>query len=105
MYEITREMDVVTLAEARTAATVTLLSAGLVVLIAVSRPLQLWKIALSLTMAALYVSVLAIDFLRDYFQLDLPPSDAWLVIGTGAIVASVGVWLVPAAVERFVPDD
>ena len=89
VYEITRRMDVVTLAEARTAATVTLLSAGLVVLIVVSRPLQLWKVALSLSMAGLYVSVLAIDFLRDYFQLDLPPSDAWLVIGVGATVAVV----------------
>ena len=105
VFEITRGMDVVTLAEARTAATITLLSAGLVVLIVVSRPLQLWKVTLSVSMAALYVSVLAIDFLRDYFQLELPPSDAWIVIGGGATIACLGVWLVPAAVERFVPEE
>ena len=82
VYEITRWMDDVTLAEARTAATITLLSAGLVVLIVVSRPLQLWKVALSASMAALYVSVLAIDFLRNYVQLDTPPSEAWPVIAS-----------------------
>ena len=100
VYEITRAMNAVTLAEARTAATVTLLSAGLVVLIVVSRPLQLWKVALSVVMGVLYVSVLAIDFLREYFQLDLPPDDAWFVIGIGSALASLGVWLVPAAVNR-----
>ncbi len=105
VYEITRGMDVVTLPEARTAATVTLLSAGLVVLIVVSRPLQIWKVALSLAMAALYVSVLAIGFLRDYFQLELPPSAAWVVVVAGSTVASIGVWLVPAAVERVVPEN
>ena len=104
VYEITRQMDSVTLAESRTGATVTLLSAGLVVLIVVSRPLQLWKVALSLSMAALYVAVMAIPFLRDYFQLDLPPNDAWVVIGVGSALASLGVWLVPAAVERLLPE-
>ena len=104
VYEVTRRMNDVTLAEARTGATVTLLSAGLVVLIVVSRPLQLWKVGLSLMMAALYISVLAIDFLREYFQLDLPPNEAWLVIGIGSAVASLGVWLVPATVERVIPD-
>ena len=104
VYEVTRRMNDVTLAEARTGATVTLLSAGLVVLIVVSRPLQLWKVGLSLMMAALYISVLAIDFLRKYFQLDLPPNEAWLVIGIGSAVASLGVWLVPATVERVIPD-
>jgi len=104
VYEITRRMDDVTLAESRTAATVTLLSAGLVVLIVVSRPLQLWKVALALSMAALYVAVLAIDFLREYFQLELPPAEAWVVIVVGAVVAAVGVWLVPTVFERDVPD-
>ena len=104
VYETTRQMDTVTLAEARTGATVTLLSAGLVVLIVVSRPLQLWKVGLSLSMAALYVGVMVIPFLRDYFQLDLPPNDAWIVIGVGSALASLGVWLVPAAVARLLPD-
>ncbi len=102
VYEITRWMDDVTLAESRTAATITLLSAGLVVLIVVSRPLQVWKVALSASMAALYVSVLAIDFLRNYFQLDTPPSEAWPVIAIGAGLACVGVWLVPAAFQRYI---
>lgn len=105
VYEVTRRMDGVLLAEARTAATVTLLGAGLVVLVAVSRPLQLWKIGLAAAMATLYVLVLVVPFLRDYFELDLPGRDPWIVTIIGAIVAGVGVWVVPAWIERFVPDD
>ena len=105
VYEITRSMDDVVLAEARTAATVTLLGAGLVVMLVVSRPLQVWKIAVAATMAALYVGVLTIGGLRDYFGLDLPPADGWLVTGIGTIAAAVGVRIVPAAVARLIPFD
>jgi len=104
VYDVTRHMSNVTLAEARTCATVTLLSAGLVVLIVVSRPLQLWKVILAAGMGALYVGVLAIPFLRNYFELELPPSGAWPVVAIGSAVASVGVWLAPLAVERLAPD-
>jgi len=103
VYEVTRAMDTVPLAEARTAATITLLSAGLVVLIVISRPLRTWKVGLMLAMAALYVAVIAIEFLRDYFQLELPPAEAWVVIAIGSVAAGFGVWLVPAAVERLWP--
>ncbi len=104
VYEVTRRMDDVQLAEARTAATVTLLGAGLVVLLAVSRPLHLWKVGLAASMAALYVIVLAFDVFRDYFELDLPGRDAWIVTIIAAVVAGVGVWIVPAIVARFVTD-
>ena len=104
VYEVTRRMDDVQLAEARTAATVTLLGAGLVVLLAVSRPLHLWKVGLAASMAALYVIVLAFDVFRDYFELDLPGRDAWIVTIIAAVAAGVGVWIVPAIVARFVTD-
>lgn len=105
VYEVTRAMDGVTLAEARTAATITLLGAGLFVLLAVSRPLHLWKVALATTMALLYVVVMTVPFLRDYFELDLPGRDPWIVTIIGAIVAGVGVWVVPAVVGRFFRDE
>lgn len=104
VYEVVRRMSDIVLAEARTAATITLLGAGLVVLVAVSRPLQAWKVGLAAGMASLYVLVIVVPFLRDYFELDLPGRDAWIVTIIGAVVAGVGVWVVPAIVERLVPD-
>ena len=105
VYEVTRRMDGVVLSEARTAATVTLLGAGLIVLLAVSRPLQLWKVGLAVGMASLYVIVLVVPFFRDYFELDLPGRDPWIVTIIGAIIAGTGVWTVPSVVARLLPDD
>ncbi|MFK7917583.1 MAG: HAD-IC family P-type ATPase [Ilumatobacter sp.] len=105
VYEVVRRMDDIVLAEARTAATVTLLGAGLVVLIVVSRPLQTWKIALAASMALMYVVVLSVPFFRDYFELDLPSPDAWIVTIIGVLVAAAGVWAAPAAVARAIPDN
>ncbi len=105
VYEVTRRMDSAVLAEARTAATITLLGAGLIVLLAVSRPLHLWKVGLAAAMASLYVVVMVVPFFRDYFELDLPGRDAWIVTIIGTVVAGIGVWVVPAIVARFVPDD
>lgn len=105
VYEVVRRMDGIVLAEARTAATVTLLAAGLIVLIVVSRPLQTWKVALAAAMALMYVAVLSVPFFRDYFELDLPARDAWIVMIIGSLVAGIGVWIVPAAVAKFIPDD
>ncbi|WP_040494143.1 HAD-IC family P-type ATPase [Ilumatobacter nonamiensis] len=100
VYEVTRSLDDVSLAEARTCATVTLLSAGLVVLVVVSRPLEWWKVALAAAMGVMYVGVVSIPFLRNYFELDVPPADAWPVVAAGMAVACFGVWLVPLVVGR-----
>jgi cation-transporting P-type ATPase E len=87
-------IDPVVLADARSAATITLLGIGLVVLVVVSRPLRLWKIGLAGVMAACYVAVLSVPFARDYFELTLPEGDVWaasllaMAIG-GALVAAV----------------
>ena len=56
-------------------------------------------------MAAMYTAVLLIERLRDWFQLDLPTTEGWIVIAIGTIVAGFGVWLVPAAVSKLLPDD
>ncbi|MEM9038439.1 MAG: HAD-IC family P-type ATPase [Actinomycetota bacterium] len=105
VYEIVRRFDDVTLDEARTAATITLLGAGLVILVLISRPLALWKIVLAGVMAVAYVFVMVIPFLRDYFELDVPPIDAWIVIGIGTILAGVGVTMAPAVVARLTRDE
>jgi len=106
VYDMVRRLDDgVVLAEARTAATITLLGAGLVVLVVVSRPLHLWKVGLALGMAVLYVIVMVVPFFRDYFELDIPSVEAWVITIIGTIAAGLGVWLLPAAVARIVSDE
>jgi cation-transporting ATPase E len=104
VYEIVRRMDDVTLDEARTAATITLLGAGLVILVLVSRPLRTWKVGLAVAMAASYVLVMTIDPLREFFELDIPPADAWVVIVIGTVVAGIGLWFLPQWVDRRAPN-
>jgi cation-transporting P-type ATPase E len=87
------------LADARSAATITLLGIGLVVLVVVSRPLRLWKIGLAGVMAACYIAVLSVPFARDYFDLSIPEGDVWT-----ASLASIGVsGLLVVAIPFVVP--
>ncbi|MEM9466614.1 MAG: HAD-IC family P-type ATPase [Actinomycetota bacterium] len=102
LYEWARRVDGVTLAEARTAATVTLLAIGLTILVLISRPLKPWKIGLALGMAAMYGLVMAIPFGRDYFELDLPTGEAWAGVALAAVVGSIGVWITS---HFFGPED
>ncbi len=82
------------LADARSAATITLLGIGLVVLVVVSRPLRLWKIGLAGVMAACYVAVLSVPAARDYFDLSIPEGDVWTaslvtIAVSGALVVAI----------------
>jgi len=86
------------LAEARTAATLTLLAISLVILLGISRPLRPWKVGLAAAMGGWYALTMAWDFPRDYFELVVPDARAWLV----AAVATVGGGLLVAAVPRWV---
>ena len=99
-YEIVRRIDDVTIDEARTCATFTLLGIGLVVLVLVSRPLRPWKIGLVLAMAASYAIVLAVPFTRDYFELVLPTGIAWLVVVLAGLIGSIGVMITSHLAER-----
>ena len=92
LYEIVRRMDDMSLAEARTAATATLLSLGLATLLLISRPWKPWKVGLAAAMGACYVLVMVWPFARDYFELDLPTTAAWgaVVIATVAGAAGIG---------------
>ncbi len=94
LYEVVRRMDGVTLDEARTAATATLLLMGLTILILISRPLKPWKLGLAASMAALYTLNMALPSTRDYFQLDLPGTSAWLVVALASAVGSAGITLI-----------
>ncbi len=94
------------LAEARTTATMTLLGIGLVILVVVSRPLRPWKVLLAAGMAGLYGAVMAYEPLRNYFLLDLPPVDLWLVTGivvviSGSLILALGQWTNSDMAQRF----
>nr|NIR41767.1 HAD-IC family P-type ATPase [Actinomycetota bacterium]NIS36843.1 HAD-IC family P-type ATPase [Actinomycetota bacterium]NIT98940.1 HAD-IC family P-type ATPase [Actinomycetota bacterium]NIU22588.1 HAD-IC family P-type ATPase [Actinomycetota bacterium]NIU71333.1 HAD-IC family P-type ATPase [Actinomycetota bacterium] len=91
LYEVVRRMDDVSLAEARTAATGTLLLIGLVILVLISRPLRPWKIGLAAVMAAFYLVTMAWSFTRDYFELDLPPAGALAAMAVAGLVGSIGI--------------
>ena len=97
-YEIARRASSVDLSEARTAATMTLLGLGLVILALTARPLELWKLGLIAGMAGLYALVLLVPFGRNYFQLELFPAWLWLLCVATAIVGGalivLAAWIV-----------
>lgn len=95
-YEIVRRSDVL-IAEARTAATATLLCLGLGILLVISRPIKPWKLCLALFMGLSYMSVLLSEFGRDYFELVHMSGSSWLTTGI-----CVAVGLVPISLSaRF----
>ncbi len=83
--------------QARTAATVTVLVAGLWILVLLSRPLVAWKFALVAAMAGIFVLGMAVPVVRDFLRLAVP------LDGLGEAVAiGVGVGLAATAVQRLV---
>ena len=96
LYEIVRRLDGMSLDEARTSATMTLLGIGLVILLLISRPLRPWKVGLAASMAASYGAAMALPGLREFFQLDAPSLGGWLWVLGAVVVGGVGV---RAAVE------
>jgi cation-transporting ATPase E len=94
-FEVVRRTDDVGLEEARTAATIVLLAVGLVILLEISRPLQAWKVGLVVGMAALYVAVMTIPVLHDFFELHLPPPGSWPTMAIAAAIGALGVVYLP----------
>ena len=84
--------------EARTAATIILLAVGLSILISISRPLRVWKLGLAIAMALSYVFIMFNDAGQSFFELDLPPDNAWLTI---IICSVIGVVAVGAVSQVF----
>ncbi|WP_420638195.1 HAD-IC family P-type ATPase [Candidatus Poriferisocius sp.] len=101
VYEIARRHDEVSLPEARTVATFTLLGVGLVILVVISRPLRPWKIGLALAMAGSYAVVMAWPFARDFFELDGPPPWMWIPTMVAVAIAGAAVITIPRALRRY----
>jgi cation-transporting P-type ATPase E len=99
VYEVARRSEAVELDQARTAATITLLAVGLVVVVVISRPLRAWKVGLAAAMGASYASVMAVPVLRDFYQLDPPPAALWapmaLIVAAAAAVVIATPFVIP----------
>jgi len=80
----------VPLIEARTLATLVLLSIGLFALVINARPLTPWRRLLIGGMAATFLIVLAGSWLREFFELDLPPLVV-LLAGVGIVGMTGGI--------------
>ena len=98
-YEVVRRSSA-TLAEARTAATVTLLALGLVILLVVSRPVRAWKLVLVAAMGLSYGAVVAIEAGRQYFEMDMPPASAWVATAACLLGGGLLVGLLPRLVTE-----
>jgi cation-transporting ATPase E len=97
-YAFARSQDV-PLAQARTAATLALFGVGLWILSILARPMTERRSLLTMGMAGAFAAILLIPPLRDFYGLELPPSD--VVIAVGVIVAAAG--LLMEVGRRFLP--
>ena len=93
-YGIVRRSDA-SLAEARTAATLTLLGVGLTILVGISRPLRPWKIGLAGAMGGLYAVAMVWPLVRDAFELVVPPGSAWVSAAICTVIGSLLIGAVP----------
>jgi cation-transporting ATPase E len=94
-------VDSLSLEQARSAATLTLLIVGLSVLARVAVPLRPWKVALIGGMLAGYVVVLAVPFLRDFFQLEALGVEWWGLLWLWAGPGALAIWLGPGRVPQW----
>jgi len=92
------------LAESRTAASLSLLGAGLAVLTVLALPLTKSRVALLGAMPVCATTVLAWPSLRDFFALVAPSGKAWLVIAISVISASLALTLHQRIAGRRQPD-
>ena len=87
------------LTEARSASTIALLMIGLIVLVVVSRPLRLWKVALAFSMAGLHACIIALPFTQNYFELEWLNGKTWGLIGVMVLISAILI----IAIQRIIP--
>jgi cation-transporting ATPase E len=74
--------------QARTAASITVLVAGLWILVLLSRPVVAWKLALVAAMGGVFVVALVVPVTRDFLQLAVPLDGLAEAVGIGVAVAA-----------------
>jgi cation-transporting ATPase E len=98
-YAIARSGDLTT-TEARTASTVVLMTLALYVLVLLARPLNAYRTVLMVAMIVGFVLVLAIPWLRDFYDFNLP---GFGDLVPGLVIAVVGC-VALETLMRLVPD-
>jgi cation-transporting P-type ATPase E len=101
-YRFALDVAGVSLAQARTAAVLTLTWVGFAVLAVVAAPLTAWRVALLWGMAGLFVAIVALPATREFFALELPPPIVWLA---GIGIAAIAWWMAQAFVPNEPPPD
>ena len=95
-YVVVKQEPGISLAEARTAATMVLLYIGFLVLTIIATPLTAWRLALVWAMPALFGLIMAIPAAREFFALYPPPLIVWLAaFGIAALVWSFARLFLP----------
>ncbi|MBU6215799.1 MAG: cation-translocating P-type ATPase [Acidobacteria bacterium] len=87
------------LVEARTATTITLLGVGLAILLQLTRSLPPWRWVLVGVMGASILVVLTVPFLSEFFELDMPSGSTWAVIAAVVVVAGIAVRFIPVTAD------
>ncbi|MDA8363625.1 MAG: HAD-IC family P-type ATPase [Gammaproteobacteria bacterium] len=100
VYALTRSEPAVSLAQARTAATVTLFAVATWVVVMVARPLRLGRSAVLAGTVAAFVLVLCVAWLRAFFALEPLPPVAWLYVAAVAAATAVALRWGAAVAER-----
>ena len=99
VYEFLLRHDEIPLDEARTGATLVLLGIGLIVLGLLARPLTKERTLLIVVMFLSYLVALNVKFISDYFQLVMPATWTWWLIGfavaVGALILIIGPRFIP----------
>lgn len=99
VYFYAREVADTSLTDARSAATITLLAVGLILLLRLTRTLPPWRWILVGSMAAGIVLVLGIPAAAEFFDLDYPPETVWEAMGATVLVAAIAVQFVPVTAD------
>ena len=95
-YVLAKQEPGISLAEARTAATMVLLYIGFLVLSIIAAPLTTWRLALVWSMPALFGLVMVFPATREFFALYPPPLIVWLAsFGIAALVWSFARLFLP----------
>lgn len=100
VYFYARSVDGTTLIEQRTAATMTLMGAGLLILFRLTSMLPPWRWALMVCAAAAAILAFTLPLTKDVFELVIPPSSVLTAVAVGILVVAVGLFLVSVASDE-----
>ncbi len=93
-FMVSRNSDGTTLTQDRTAATIALFLVGMGALVAVARPLVLWKVLMIAALNVAFVLAMMIEFVYKFFAFEIANSrDVWVAIAVGlaGAVAVIGI--------------